>query len=96
MAARIRAAHPEVSRVLLFGSTARGDFGARSDIDLLVVLKHSDLDVRDRIGAMLPHCTEYPTDVFPLTETELDERLRGGDPFWTRAVAESIECSGIA
>jgi predicted nucleotidyltransferase len=93
MAAGIKAAHPEVSRVLLFGSFARDDFGARSDIDLLIVLRSSELPVRDRVGAFLEHCTTYPTDVFPLTEAELEARLRDRDPFWTRAVAEAIDCS---
>lgn len=93
MAAGIRAAQPEVSRVLLFGSFARGDFGARSDIDLLVVLKASDRAIEDRVAGFLEHCTAYPTDVFPLTEAELDERLRAGDPFWTRAIREAIDCS---
>ncbi|HXK59932.1 MAG TPA: nucleotidyltransferase domain-containing protein [Acidobacteriota bacterium] len=30
---------PEVQRVLLFGSFARTDYSARSDIDLLIVLR---------------------------------------------------------
>jgi predicted nucleotidyltransferase len=47
---RIAANHPEVSRIVLFGSFARGDFGARSDMDLLVVLRSSDLSIRDRIA----------------------------------------------
>ena len=94
MAARIRARHPEVSRVVLFGSYARGDFTARSDMDLLVVLKSSDVPVKDRIGEFLQECTAYPTDVFPLTEEELAKRLWEGDPFWTRAVREGVDCLG--
>jgi predicted nucleotidyltransferase len=93
MAGRIVAAQPEVSRVLLFGSWARGDCGARSDLDLLVVLKSSSVPVRERIGEILRECGAYPTDVFPLTEAELEGRLRAGDPFWTRAVREAIDCT---
>jgi predicted nucleotidyltransferase len=92
MAARIAARHPEVSRVLLFGSFARGDFSARSDMDLLVILKSSSLPVRDRIGEFLQDCIAYPTDIFPLTEDELNQRLRELDPFWTRAMKEGIDC----
>jgi hypothetical protein len=91
MAARIAAEHPDVRRVLLFGSHARGDYGTRSDIDLLVVLGSSALPVAERIAALLPFCSEYPTDVFPLTEAELAERLRTGDPFWTAAMADAVD-----
>ena len=91
MAARIAARHPDVTRVLLFGSCARGDFSAQSDLDLLILLKSSSLPVSDRIAEFLNDCTAYPTDVFPLTEGELQERLRDGDPFWTQAVKEAVE-----
>ena len=91
MAARIAAGHPEVSRVLLFGSFARGDFSARSDMDLLIILKSSALSPRDRIAEFLKDCTGYPTDVFPLTEQEIRERLQELDPFWTRAMKEGID-----
>lgn len=90
-AARIAANHPEVIRVVLFGSFARGDFGVRSDMDLLIVLKSSDLPVRERIAEFLNDCSDYPTDVFPLTEAELHSRLQS-DPFWTQALREGIEC----
>ena len=96
MAARIRARHSEVTRVLLFGSVARGDFSAQSDLDLLIVLKSSGLPVADRIGTFLEECAAYPTDVFPLTEDELRERLEHGDPFWRKAVREGVECTGTA
>jgi predicted nucleotidyltransferase len=92
MAARIAANHPEVRRVVLFGSFARGNFSARSDIDLLIVLKSSDLPVRERIPEFLSDCSAYPTDVFPLTEAELDLLLRDSDPFWMQVVREGIEC----
>ena len=94
MAARIAARDAEVTRVLLFGSWARGDFSARSDLDLLVLLRSSSLPIRDRIGEFLKDCAAYPTDVFPLTEHELQERLQEGDPFWTQAVKEAVDCIG--
>src|SRR5437899_1833635 len=92
MSARIAANHPEVTRVILFGSFARQDFGVRSDLDLLIVLKSSRLPVRERVWDFLEECSNYPTDVFPLTEAELDAHLKNGDPFWTRALLEGIEC----
>jgi predicted nucleotidyltransferase len=92
MAEQIAANHPEVNRVILFGSFARKDFGIRSDLDLLILLKSSHLPIRERIGEFLQECAEYPTDVFPLTEAELESRLQSGDPFWTQALREGIEC----
>src|SRR6266571_168617 len=72
MAGRIAANHPEVTRIILFGSFVRQDFGTRSDLDLLIVLKSSRLPVRERVGEFLEECSNYPTDVFPLTEAELE------------------------
>ena len=93
MAAEITARHRDVTRVLLFGSCARGDFSARSDLDLLILLKSSSVPISERIGEFLKDCTAYPTDVFPLTEDELQKRLRKGDPFWTQAMREAVDCS---
>lgn len=87
MAAR----HSDVTR-LLFGSFARGDFSARSDMDLAIILKSSNKPLRDRIADFLRDCPAYPTDVFPLTEEELNSQLQERNPFWIRALAEAIEC----
>ena len=90
MANRIAAGHPDVTRVLLFGSFARGDFSARSDLDLLIVLKRSDRATNNRIGDFLADCAMYPTDLFPLTEEELRDRMSEGNAFWTRALKEAV------
>ena len=90
MADGIAARRPDVTRVLLFGSYARADFGARSDLDLLIVLRESHRPLKDRIDDFLVDCTAYPTDVFPLTERELRDRVNEGDPFWTRALKEGV------
>ncbi len=90
MARRIGAVHPQVLRVLLFGSFARGDYGTRSDLDLLIILKESEKPAHDRIADFLQHTSIYPTDVFPFTEAEIRSRLEEGDPFLRRAVSESV------
>jgi len=90
-AARIAARHPEVLKVLLFGSFAREDYGARSDLDLLVVLRQSDEPMRERIGRFLSEAPAYPTDMLVYTEQELRARLLEGDPFLTRITNESIQ-----
>ena len=90
MADQIADRRPDVTRVLLFGSYARGDFSARSDLDLLILLEESHLRLSDRIGDFLADCASFPTDVFPLTEDELRGRVNEGNPFWTRALEEAV------
>jgi predicted nucleotidyltransferase len=83
-------ADPEVLRVLLFGSFARNDYGTRSDLDLLVVLGRSDKSYGERILDYLRYATDYPTDIFPYTQNEIDARLDEGDPFLRRAIQEAV------
>jgi len=90
-AARIAARHPEVLKVLLFGSFAREDYGTRSDLDFLVILRHSDEPLRERIERFLADAPAYPTDMLVYTEQELQARISGGDAFLTRATNESIQ-----
>jgi uncharacterized protein len=68
----VEAAHPE--RVLLFGSTARGETGRNSDIDVLVVMpdgthrRHTAQRIyRNLIGFGLP------VDVVVATPTDLEQ-----------------------
>jgi hypothetical protein len=46
--------------------------------------------MKDRIDDSLTDCAAYPTDVFPLTEGELSDRVSEGEPFWTRALKEAV------
>jgi len=90
-AVRIASLHTEVVKVLLFGSFAREDYGVRSDMDLLIVVRHSDEPARERIGRFLEHAPAYPTDMLVYTESEVRIRLSEGDPFLTRALQEAIQ-----
>jgi predicted nucleotidyltransferase len=89
-AARIAAAYPEIIRIILFGSFARGDYGTRSDLDLLVVFKESGKSMRERLGELLRFSPAYPTDFIPVTQCEVDARLAEGDPFLRQAMAEGV------
>jgi len=42
----------EVQQVSLFGSKARGDFGADSDTDMLVLVKNESWDLRNSIWSL--------------------------------------------
>lgn len=89
-AARIAAAYPQVSRIVLFGSFARGDYGTRSDLDLLVIFTETGKSQRELLAELLRFSPAYPTDFVPLTQFEVDARLAEGDPFLSRAIGEGI------
>jgi predicted nucleotidyltransferase len=88
-AADLRATHPEVEKVGLFGSYATDTYGPRSDADLLIILRASDKPFRDRIPDFLPGGLSVPCDVFPYTTAEIETLQRDGSP-WIRHVLEEV------
>ena len=81
----------EIEEVVLFGSLARGDAGARSDADLLVVLHHSPHRRRmDRIPDLLQAFSPapMPLDLVPWTTAEVQSALADGDPWIRRVLSE--------
>lgn len=69
----VAAVHPK--RIILFGSWARGDADARSDVDLLIVKEHvtnryEELVELDRALAGLT----TPVDILLVSEAEFQER----------------------
>jgi len=84
---------PEIKKVLLFGSRARGDWGLRSDADVLVILKKSPHKrFFDRIPRYLDLFSKVslPIDIFPYTEEELDRMQKKGNKLILRALREGI------
>ena len=79
---------PEVQRVILFGSMARGDAVPGSDVDLLVVLSESDRSFLDRIASYRLSGVPIGVDVFPYTEDELAQMLGEDNGFARQALAE--------
>jgi predicted nucleotidyltransferase len=97
LAETLRRTDAEVQSIVLFGSIARGDFGRRSDADVLVLLKSDRHDRRmDRVPKYLPAFLDapVPVDVLPLTCGELQAEIRAGNPFWRRALAEGVLLAG--
>jgi predicted nucleotidyltransferase len=83
------AAHGELLGVWLFGSRARGDFGARSDVDLLLLASTArprqmdrPLDYRDLLERI-----PAPVDLLVLTPAELDALV--DQPFYRRLLTEA-------
>lgn len=74
-AARLLAAHPEIEEIVVFGSFAEGTWAPASDLDVFVVLSHSDKPVRDRIPDLLPGAFPVGVDLFPYTRQEVAVRV---------------------
>jgi len=81
----------EIARVVLFGSYARDDYGPGSDVDLLLILAHSDKSDRERIGDYLDLDLDLPFEAIALTQQEIDRRLDAGDPFLKTILSEGIQ-----
>jgi len=86
--ARLGKKHPEVEKVLVFGSFARGECVPGGDIDLLIILRRSDVPVLDRIPKYMPERFPTAVDVFPYTIEEIAKMMEDGNPLITRALKE--------
>ena len=85
------ARHPEVERVLLFGSLARGEAVPGSDADLLLILSSAGQPFLERIPRYLPTGLPLGVDVFPYTGDEIERMRAAGNPFIVRALQEGID-----
>jgi len=65
--ARLRRRFPDrIDRILLFGSRARGDAGADSDTDVLVILREPDRELADAVtDQAFDIMVEYSVDIEP-------------------------------
>jgi predicted nucleotidyltransferase len=81
---------PEVDRVLVFGSLARGDVAPGSDVDLLLILSASDLTFLDRPARYHPEKFPVGLDIFAYTQAELEAMLNDNNFFVRRALREGV------
>lgn len=81
----VEALHPQ--RIIMFGSRARGEAGAGSDLDLLIVM-HTDLPPARRIMLVdgLFGLRSWPMDVVVYTPQEYHEQQR-----YRNSLVRSIE-----
>jgi predicted nucleotidyltransferase len=75
-------------KVILFGSFARGDHHALSDVDLLII-KETDRPFTERIGDVLALC-DYSIPLEPLvyTSEEFEQMRRKNNPFIEQVLRE--------
>lgn len=86
------ARHPEVEKIIWFGSWINGLPTPGSDVDLCLILSKSNKPMRDRICDYLPVGFPVGVDVFPYTEEEL-EALAQRSPGWYKTIISGIEVS---
>lgn len=89
-ACQARARHPEIVRVLLFGSLARGDWTGASDADLIVVVARESLELLERSRYQI-HIPGIHTDTLVLTATEFETLAADRGSFLAECMAYAIE-----
>ena len=69
-------------KIILFGSAGRGKFGLDSDVDLLVIKKHTPEYGADRIRELSRLIDRnIAVDFLVYRPEEFEKRLKMGDPF---------------
>lgn len=89
-AAEARAAHPEILRVLLFGSLARGDYSAWSDADLIVVVRRDFRGLLERAPYQI-HTPVISTDTLVYSESEFERLAADPASFLARNLPGAVE-----
>ena len=88
--AKLRVEHPEIRRIIWFGSWVTGLPTPGSDVDLCLVLASSAKAFRERVPDYLPIGFPVGIDLFPYTEKELG-RVRESSPGWHREIMSGRE-----
>lgn len=81
--------HPELLGVWLFGSRARGDYAARSDVDLLLVVSSARPRQMDRLPDYKDLLERIPAPVDLLVLTPAELRCLADSPFYRRVLDEA-------
>jgi len=85
---QLKKKHPEIERIIVFGSLVRDDCVPGSDVDLLIVLNKSDKPFLERITDYMPSKFPVGVDVFPYTSQELKTMIKEGNFFLKTALEQ--------
>ena len=83
---RVCASHPEIEKVIWFGSWINGVPTPGSDVDLCLILSKSSKRLRDRIPDYLPVGFPVGMDLFPYTRKEF-KALSTRSPDWYKTMS---------
>ena len=86
-----KAAHPEIVKVLLFGSLAQGDWTADSDADLIVVVGREFPDFFSSRTPYQVFARSISTDSLVYSVTEFQELSRDPESFLAQNLPTAIE-----
>lgn len=76
-------------KIVLFGSAAAGNAGPDSDLDFLIVKKNTPYLGRDRMRQLRGLINKnMAADFLVYRPEEIEEGLRGGDPFLRSIIAK--------
>jgi len=80
----------DITKIILFGSFARGDFHENSDVDLVIVGKFKNRFF-DRIGKILDLVPKGITiEPFIYNDEEIEKMIKKENPFILNALSEGI------
>lgn len=93
IAAIIKITHPHVKKVYLFGSFSKGNYTPESDVDVLIIVKHTDMPFLQRGDSFLDPFKDVPFDVNILvyTEDEIKMMQKREYPFIRQITNEALE-----
>ena len=89
-ASQLRQDHPEVERVIWFGSWVTGLPVPGSDVDIVLIISSSEIPPRDRISQYLPLGFPVGVDLFAFTQAEF-EQLEIISPGLLKAISTGID-----
>lgn len=79
--------------VVVFGSKARGDDRPDSDVDVLVVLREADRQIKREarlLGHKLAAASEAVPSILVYTNSEWQERAKCGSPFYRAVMRDGV------
>ena len=87
--------------VILYGSYARGDYNEHSDIDIMILLDMSDMEIkkyRHELSAVTyDYNMDYNLDIKPIAKSEEHfQKWESVYPFYSNIRQEGVELYGVA
>jgi uncharacterized protein len=82
--------HPELLRVGYFGSYAKGSWGVGSDVDILLILEHSEKTFIERGSSWDLRGLPVPAELIIYTQEEWEGMKERDEPFYRQLSREVV------